>query len=460
MPNIVDALPRRSKSKGRLAYSAAWGLTCSAMPVSGSQANSLVAPLADASRAFAQSLSNATTGTASTISALAGSPPAEAGSSMQAMTGPQTPSMSVSLSSQPTTISSSASALISRLRLSWQSPPDFSLLITQLVQEQPLWLLGVAFMVLGTLSSACGMLLLKRATLGPAPVPPWYKNVWFWAGMSLIVVNASLLDIVAFGVTPLSLIAPFAGLTIVFSVVLVGIGCFGVREKPSTFSVISVGLIVLGVTMAATFGPHEDRALRPADMQVILDGHPGIAALGFAGAPLVLFVALAQRQWEVQSKAVLQSPIGSLTAALTGALFGGLTQLLFKTCATAVLQFFQTGGNPWDSIGSMCLQLCCAASCAVGQVVFLNVAIASSPVAYAVPAYQSALLLITLTLAGWLLEEFAHMEPLHYVLFAVGCGLVLLGIVFNAVALQASPKEKDDDADEKDDALDLPSARP
>ena len=176
-------------------------------------------------------------------------------------------------------ISSSASALISRLRLSWQSPPDFSLLITQLVQEQPLWLLGVAFMVLGTLSSACGMLLLKRATLGPAPVPPWYKNVWFWAGMSLIVVNASLLDIVAFAVTPLSLIAPFAGLTIVFSVVLVGIGCFGVREKPSTFSVISVGLIVLGVTMAATFGPHEDRALRPADMQVILDGHPGIAEL-------------------------------------------------------------------------------------------------------------------------------------------------------------------------------------
>jgi len=146
--------------------------------------------------------------------------------------------------------------------------------------------------------------------------------------------------------------------------------------------------------------------------------------------------------------------MGSLTAALTGALFGGLTQLLFKTCATAVLQFFQTGGFPWASMSSMCLQLCCAASCAVGQVVFLNVAIASSPVAYAVPAYQSALLLITLSLAGWLLEEFANMDPLHYALFTAGCGLVLLGIVFNAVALQASPKEKDDD-DEKDDVLDL-----
>merc|ERR1719352_1629715 len=139
--------------------------------------------------------------------------------------------------------------------------------------------------------------------------------------MSLIVINASLLDIVAFAVTPLSLIAPFAGLTIVFSVVLVGMGCFGVRETPTTFGVVSVGLIVFGVTMAATFGPHEDRALRPADMQLILDEHPGILALGYSGAPLVLFVALAQKQWEAGSKRVLSSPMGSLSAALTGALF-------------------------------------------------------------------------------------------------------------------------------------------
>ena len=74
----------------------------------------------------------------------------------------------------PTSISDHASALVSRLRLSWQQPPDFSTLLTQLVQEQPLWLLGVGFMILGTLSSAVGMLLLKRATLGPEPIPPWY----------------------------------------------------------------------------------------------------------------------------------------------------------------------------------------------------------------------------------------------------------------------------------------------
>lgn len=356
----------------------------------------------------------------------------------------------------PTSISDHASALVSRLRLSWQQPPDFSTLLTQLVQEQPLWLLGVGFMIMGTLSSAVGMLLLKRATLGPEPIPPWYKNGWFWAGMTMIVINASVLDIVAFAVTPLSLIAPFAGLTIVFSVVLVGMGCFGVRETPTTFGIVSVGLIVFGVTMAATFGPHEDRALRTTDMQLILDEHPGIFWLGMSGAPFVLTVALAQRQCQSSFSRLLASPMGSLLAALTGALYGGLTQLLFKTCATAAVQFVQTGGFPWPSVASMVQQLVCAVSCAVGQVVFLNVAIASSPVAYAVPAYQSALLLITLSLAGWLLEEFAHMDPLHYVLFSLGCGLVLLGIVFNAAALKAADKGEEGRAKEDEEAVDLP----
>merc|ERR1719454_221558 len=95
-------------------------------------------------------------------------------------------------------------------RLTWTAPPDMANFITNLIEEQPLWLLGVCFMILGTLCSACGMLLLKRASLGPNP-PPWYRNPHFWGGLFLFIATASLLDVVAFAVTPLSLIAPFAG---------------------------------------------------------------------------------------------------------------------------------------------------------------------------------------------------------------------------------------------------------
>ena len=166
-------------------------------------------------------------------------------------------------------------------------------------------------MMLATLSSACGLLLFKRQAEDGRP---WYANPSFWGGFLLLVVNASVLDLLAFAVTPLSIIAPFAGdgpplppatttattattaititstststssitsitpsststststtsgLTIVFSVLLVYVGCCGVREAPRGSTLAAVGVIVVGVTLAACFGPHSNRGVTPADM--------------------------------------------------------------------------------------------------------------------------------------------------------------------------------------------------
>lgn len=39
---------------------------------------------------------------------------------------------------------------------------------------------------------------------------PWLRWRW-WLGFVLLVVNATAIDLIAYGITPLSLIAPFAG---------------------------------------------------------------------------------------------------------------------------------------------------------------------------------------------------------------------------------------------------------
>ena len=83
-----------------------------------------------------------------------------------------------------------------------------SYFVRLLVEERPLWLIGIASMMLATLSSACGLLLFKRQAEDGRP---WYANPSFWGGFLLLVVNASVLDLLAFAVTPLSIIAPFAG---------------------------------------------------------------------------------------------------------------------------------------------------------------------------------------------------------------------------------------------------------
>ena len=81
--------------------------------------------------------------------------------------------------------------------------------------------------------------------------------------------------------SPLALtLSPSTWLTIVFSVLLVYVGCCGVREAPRGSTLAAVGVIVVGVTLAACFGPHSNRGVTPADMARLMARHAPL--FGFA----------------------------------------------------------------------------------------------------------------------------------------------------------------------------------
>ena len=83
--------------------------------------------------------------------------------------------------------------------------------------ETKLWQLGIGLIVFGCMSSSIGLLLMKRST-DVEDTLPLYKR-WRWLlGFLFLVVNATIIDLIAYGITPLSLIAPFAGLTMVTNV--------------------------------------------------------------------------------------------------------------------------------------------------------------------------------------------------------------------------------------------------
>ena len=169
------------------------------------------------------------------------------------------------------------------MRLSWRSPPDLRALVLQVVEDQPMWAVGLCLMLLGTFASALGMLCLKRAH-GPAFVSiPWYRNSWFWGGIVLFAITAAGLDVVVFAITPLSLIAPFAGLTIVVSFVFAIVGCCGVRETPTKTSFVAVIFITVGVTICSIFGPKNNGTLEPAQLTVTFDQHPWLFVICIGG---------------------------------------------------------------------------------------------------------------------------------------------------------------------------------
>ena len=133
---------------------------------------------------------------------------------------------------------------------------------------------------------------------------------------------------------------------------------------------------------------------------------------------------------------------GALVLAILAAMFGSLTQLQFKALAFSVMEGLtdlfdsgQTEAPAYRNAGELVLQLVTIFSSAIAQVGFLNYAISAAPVAYSVPAYQSCLLFGTLALSGFLLGEYAEMSALQDVLFWLGAGLVLTGMLLNAWGL-------------------------
>jgi len=307
--------------------------------------------------------------------------------------------------------------------------------------DQPLVGLGLALMVIGTIASALGMLSLKRAH-GPAFASiPWYRNSWFWLGIVLFVFTAAGLDIIVFGITPLSLIAPFAGLTIVVSFVFATIGVCGVREIPTKTSLVAVVLITAGVTICSIFGPHDGGTLEPSELTRLFNRAPALFSFCVSGGPLFLVFSLASTFKADEVRETLRSWSGALTLAVVAAIYGACTQLQFKAVAAAVMEImqhvFDNGRNRsmYASTGEFFLQICTLISSAVAQIGFLNYAISVAPVAYSVPAYQAGLLITTLVLSGWVLGEFQTLSFFESCIFWGGAGVVAGGMLLNAWGL-------------------------
>ena len=87
-------------------------------------------------------------------------------------------------------------------------------------------LLGVPLIVLGCLSSALGFALMKRSGEVEAGRPPYLA--WRWLlGFVCLAFLQTFCDAASLSMLPLAVVAPFAGLTIVFSLAIAASGVLG-----------------------------------------------------------------------------------------------------------------------------------------------------------------------------------------------------------------------------------------
>lgn len=201
---------------------------------------------------------------------------------------------------------------------------------------------GLGLITCGCLSTAVGMAMMKLSGDVEGGKPLHKK--WRWMlGFVFLVVNATALDLWAYGMVPLALVAPFAGLTIVFSLLLARSGLLHKREHLSRRQLIGATLVLVGVTAVSVWGPHAANANTMGEILAYF-GNPGFIAfavvtLSMVSAYVCVMHCRCLRHLKPSPTSIWTTALSAYTAAACGA----LSQLFIKVVSLAVHEVSERG---------------------------------------------------------------------------------------------------------------------
>ena len=274
--------------------------------------------------------------------------------------------------------------------------------------------------VLACASRATGLCLMKAAPEKQPGVSPWRSKYWV-VGFFLGSVLGSVMDLYVLAVLPLSIVAPFAGLTIVFSLALARSGVLSKREFLTKGKVLAATVTLLGITLVATFGPREEKPPTGAELLNELLTPPFFCLLGMAYGTAALRLT-----------GLVKHPALSAFAA---ACCGCIAQLATKLFAGTLGTLLSGGAAVLTTAPILAAELVALVGNSVLQLTLLNFTL-ESPLSLAVPLYQSLLLLVASAAGGIIFHEFDSCPTLG--LYFIGVLVSLLGL---AVASCANAKK-------------------
>jgi hypothetical protein len=189
----------------------------------------------------------------------------------------------------------------------------------------------VAAAIAGQFSATVGLLMLKRSSATEAE-KPWFKRTYFWLGLFFVLSNGCGVDWIAFMFAPLTLIAPFGCLTIVFSNTLAAFGVLVEKEGMPGPCAISANLIIIvGIVLAGIYGPHDSKTHTIQEM--VKDAYqPQFLEFLVPSLTIVVFYMVARCFW----KPGVARGLRCIWAALASALCAAVSQTSLKIVAEAL----------------------------------------------------------------------------------------------------------------------------
>jgi len=303
--------------------------------------------------------------------------------------------------------------------------------------------LGIGIMSLSCTCAASGLLLIKSSGLVEADRPFLRRPRWM-VGFFLLAGMASGLDMVAYNLLPLSLVAPFAGVTLILTLFLASTGLLCEAEPLSRVELFAAAVVAAGVGLTSYFGPHpsehvqlslDDIAQRIADPTVVI----------FASAVLIALLCWLALNALPALKSV-RPPVDamwSISISTTVAAACGAVLALALKCFSCIISLIESEGLAVFTKSPLWVAFAGVVLCGPSQLYLLEVALASGRTTQVVPLYQSLLIALTIFAGGIFYKEFAGFPFFKAIGFGGGLCLCAAGLVLLASASVEPPPEEE-----------------
>ena len=301
------------------------------------------------------------------------------------------------------------------------------------------YVLGVRLVIVGAVSGGFGMNLIKAsAKLETKTV--WYRRKYLMIGLFLSTVFNTTLDLISFAITPLSVIAPLGGVSIISASLFSFRGVSGTPELVTTLKTSGIAMVVFGMVFVAFFGPKPESAI--LDVDVVFDHFtdtPFAIYQIFTGVVLaVTFVAF------YRELLAAESLFRTIIAAYAAGLSSGLCQSLIKLFATCAASASFEQSEPWKRQPEFSLALLELAVVGVLLFVLLKTTVESGPNVSVATCYYSVCVMLATIVAGVsFYKELSLMQSAGQLAgFAFGIAFVIAGMILVSVeSLRGAPKK-------------------
>ncbi|GMF21845.1 unnamed protein product [Phytophthora lilii] len=304
--------------------------------------------------------------------------------------------------------------------------------------NRAVWVIGFTIAVVFSFLASVGINLQKKALkqneLGPEPLPAYRLPLWV-LGFVLCAVG-SVLDFVAFGLAPQSLLAPLAALTLVWNMMLAP--CFN-KEKLTKKDIVSTLIIFVGATIAVVFASHTSPSYN-LDMLMALYRDPltivyfcvvFLAVVAhFAAIKIVdIFCLMSRRHRIIQvGTPGMWSTIRLVGYAGLAGTLGGQSVLFAKSSAELLKGVFNGDASCFGRYQTYLIALALIV-CLSLQIKYLNGGLVHYDALSMVPVYQ-AYWVISGVLGGVIyFQEIRTFSVLQAVMFVLGIGVSIFGVV-------------------------------